>query len=380
MRYQFIFVFVALFLQGCDFLNKEQEANFNPIIPSGTPYIVGILEATSDTVHYYPEIYVGNVRHPEGFEVGYGWKISSIWWPITNVQVTRPATRLGFKLEPDTEAKVVVIGPLNAPKETKVKFRHVEKGVYGDVNYKLPLIGGEKYRLKVTMSDGQKYTAVTRIPALFQWKVPERVAIELTLKKDFTGAYFEAEKAEISLPFTVSAQTEYITYQTNSEYQYEHLNAQKGALLFDNRSEYLRYGPYGIFDASDQPQIRTIQLGWTEYYDHSIHTSNHLWLKLYQLNKPLSRFYFPVLPRFANSDSGRYERQDSARVWAERRKNSNYFLEYMSNIKKVKENGEIINTNEAFGVFGGYSAAYRQITVIPQRSWNPDTVGTSISK
>lgn len=374
MRYLFIFAFVASFFPGCDSLN--QETNVNPVIPSGTPFIVGILEATEDTVHYYPEIYVGYVRHPEGFQVSYGWKLPYIWWPITNIQVTRPATRLGFKHDPDTEAQVVVTGPLNEPKEAKVKFTHVGKGVYGDVRYKLPLIGGEKYRLKVTMNDGRSYTALTRIPELFEWKVPERAIMELKLKKDFTGKYFEIQKEYVSLPFSVSPRTEYIAYQTNSEYQYEHLNAEKGALLFDNRSKYLRFGPYGIFDASDQPQIRAINLGWTEYYDHPIHMTNHFWLRLYQLNKPLSRFYFPVLKRLATSDGGRFDRQDSARVWAERQKNSNYFLEYMSNIKKIKENGEVINTNEAFGVFGAYTAAYRQITVIPKRSWNPDTVGT----
>lgn len=90
---------------------------------------------------------------------------------------------MDFKITPDTDAKVVIKGPLNSPQKTVIQFTHVGKGVYGDVDYELPLIGGKKYRLKVTMSDGRKYTAVTRIPELFTWNVPERAVLELELKK-----------------------------------------------------------------------------------------------------------------------------------------------------------------------------------------------------
>lgn len=376
MKYLYLVWGLVIFIQGCDIFKKN--SNYNPLIPEETPFIVGILEATNDTVHHYPEVYVGYLSQPKGFETNLVWKIPGIWWPVTNVQVTRPATRMGLKREHDTEAKVTIKGPLGESNETKVRFAHTGKGVYGDVQYQLPLIGGESYRLSVTMGDDRLYTATTQIPELFEWNVPDTVILELELKQYVSGRYYEQEKKDALLTFSVSPETEYITYQNNSEYDYHNFNTSPGNFLFDNRGNYLRFGAaYGIFDVSDQPQLRAIQIGWFESNDGTpLRTSMSWWLTMNQLNERLSRFYYSVFPRLATSDNGRYDRQDLARIKVQREHDSSYLFKYMSNIVKGGKNDEVLpkEQSNAFGVFGAYTASYQNLTVIPKRSWDPDTL------
>lgn len=382
MKYILILIFGLTFLQACDLFQKD---DYTPLIPENTPYIIGILEATEDTVHHYPEVFVGYLSQPEGFEAPYEWNVDGIWWPVTNVQVTRPATWMDFKIISDREAQVTITGPLGETNEKSVALLFNEKGigVYGDVNYQIPIIAGKKYRLNVTMGDGRRYNAVTQIPELFKWQVPQKAFLELKLVKDGFGEYFEKEKQYLTLPFTLAKGVEYITYQENSEYDYENFNTAKGNLLFDNRGSYLRFGAaYAIYDYSDQPQLEdAIPIKWFEYYDDSeIRSSMKWWLTLNQLNKPLSNFFYEVFPRFAGADSGRYNHQYIARGNVMKNQDPSYLFDYMSNIKKIGKDGNVLRKSDALGVFGAYTAAYRRLTVIPKRSWDPDTVRKSLNK
>jgi hypothetical protein len=376
MRRLFLLFMVVSFLQGCDIFTKNDD--HTPLIPKDTPFIVGILEATDDTLHHYPEVYVGYLSQPRGFEAEPVWKIPDIWWPVTNVQVTRPATVMDFKRIPDTEATVKIKGPIGKSKEHIVPFTHIGKGVYGDVDYELPLQSGEKYRLSVTMGDDREYVATTIIPEQFEWSVPDTAVMELELKRDASGTMYEEEKENLFLEFSVSPETEYITYQKNSEHDYPDYNTSEGQFLFGDRGDYLRFGAaYGVFGASDHPQRQSTVIKWFEYNDEApLRMSEDWWLTMNQLNKPLSRYYYSVLPRIATPPSGRWEQQDKAKLKVRQEQDSSYLFDYMSNILKIGQNGEVLSKDksDAFGVFGAYTADYRRLTVIPKRSWDPDTL------
>ncbi len=374
MKYLFTIIMTASLLQSCDFLKKD--SNHEPLIPKNTPFIVSILEATADTVHHYPEVYVGYLSDPEGFEAKSIWSTDGIWWPITNVQVTRPATRYDLKRVPDTEAQVIIKGPLDKPDVKTVQFAHEGSGVYGDVGYQLRLKGGETYRLSVTLSDGRQYTANTLIPKVFEWNLPDTVYSELELNRFTTGVNYEQSRKPVPLPVNVGSEVAYVTYKLNSEHDYLNYDLPPGGgFFFNDRGDFLRGGAaFGIFDAFDQPQTRAIELKWVETANKPLRMSEYWWLTQNHLNESLSNFYYSVFRLFASWNNGRYDQQDMDRIDVIREHDSSYLFDYMSNIKKMAENGEVLpkEQSDAFGVFGAYSAAYRNITVIPKRSWDPD--------
>lgn len=314
MRYLCLLCIVVSLLQGCDIFSKNDD--HIPLIPKETPFIVGVLEASDDTVHHYPEVYVGYLSQPKGFEAEPVWKISGIWWPVTNIQVTRPATVMDFKRRDDRQAKVNIRGPLGESKEKRVSFSHVGKGVYGDVNYELSLQGGATYQLSVTMGDGRQYMATTKIPEQFEWSVPDTAVMELELKRDAFGTMYEEAKENLLLEFSVSPETAFITYQENSEHDFFNYETSEGRVLFGDRGHYLRFGAaYGVFDASDHPQKKSTDIIWFEYNDEApIRMSEDWWLTMNQLNNPLSRYYYSVFPRLATTNGGRWDQQDKAKL------------------------------------------------------------------
>lgn len=377
MKYLFLMWSIVTLLQGCDVLKKDSD--YTPLIPEKTPFITGVLEATADTVHHYPEVFVGTLSDPEGFQAKPVWTTPGIWWPVTNAQVTRPVTRMDLKRVADTEAKVTVMGPIGQPNERIVQFTHEGNGIYGDVGYQLHLIGGGTYRLSVVMSDGRRYMAETRIPELFDLNMPDSAQIGLELKQHTNGVYYEQSIQPLSYSFSVDSSVGYLVTQENSEHDYHNLNVPPdGDLLFANRSNFLRFGAhYGVVDAYDFPDNRSVNISWIESDDGSpLRESEYWWLTLNQLNKDLSRFYYSVFPQLSGNAGGRWDEQDWARIEVQKNHDSSYLFDYMSNIKKIGKDGEVLPKEQSnvFGVFGAYSTAYRNLTVIPKRSWDPDTL------
>jgi hypothetical protein len=371
-----VLVILTGLFQSCD---PQKESNFKPLVPDETPFIVGVLEAAQDTVHHYSEVFVSTVSNPEGFEAEPVWTTPGIWWPIVNALVTRPVTRNDLKRTADTGANVSITGPLGAPNEITVQFTNLGKGVYGDTQYKLTLEGGEQYNLLVTMSDGRQYMATTKIPELFEWEVPDTLTMELALDQYANGIYKEEDKQVAELPFSVGPDVGYIIRKANSEFDYFNFEVQEGSFLFDDRGDFLREGAsYGLFDASSFPDKRVFMLGWDGNGSNPLRSSENWMLSISQLNLPLSNFYYSVFRFLGTNPGGRWDMQDQARLKAlvER---DNTFLFDISNVYKVNRNGEVLPNHQvdAIGVFGGYSAAYRRLTVIPQRSWDPDTLNWS---
>jgi hypothetical protein len=376
MRYiiQLLLAAWVLSFQGCDL--QQEQSDFVPFVPDNTPLVVGVLEATADTVHHYPEVFVGTVSNPEGVEVEYTREVKGIWWPVTGAQVAGSCTWMDLERTPDTGASVVIVGPMGEPEETQVEFTHEAQGVYGDRDYRLPLIGGKSYKLAVTMSDGRAYTATTRLPELFEWSVADTAEIELKLGRYANGIYNEQDVRPVDMNFAVSSDVGYITYHTNSEYDYQNFDVPEGKFLFEDRSKFLREGAaFGIFDAELFTSKKSIYLGWDESSDDPLRHSEYWWLSLYQLNSDLSRYYYSPFSMMGTEPGGPWEQRDFNQNRAFVERDTTYLFD-ISNILKVAEDGSIYpkKQTDAIGVFGGYSAAYRNTTVIPVRSWDPDTL------
>ncbi len=168
----------------------------------------------------------------------------------------------------------------------------------------------------------------------------------------------------------------YIADQRNSEYDYYNFDVPKGGFLFDDRGDFLREGSgYGLFDATFFSDIRETSLVWDGAADKPLRSSETSYLSLHQMNLSLSNFYYEVYRFIGGEPDGRWDQQDQARLKALVERDDKFLFE-ISNILKINENGEILPEiqADAIGVFGGYTAAYRKITLIPQRSWDPDSL------
>ncbi|MBO6801633.1 MAG: hypothetical protein JJ892_15290, partial [Balneola sp.] len=114
MKLYFVSFFLIWYQLGaCDKIpTNNSEDGVYKIIPDDTPFIAGLLEATNDTVHHYPEIVVGYVSDgnfvPEYKEVK---DIQELYNPTLWTQVVRTLQRFELTFEAESEAKVMVTGP-----------------------------------------------------------------------------------------------------------------------------------------------------------------------------------------------------------------------------------------------------------------------------
>lgn len=372
---EIFWLFFALFI-SCESQNPVEESDYIRFVPDNTPFIVGVLEATEDTVHHYPEVYVSTVTSLEGQNRNALWTAPGVWWPILNGQIAFPTGRFNLERTPDTEASVSVTGPLGSDKEKTVLFTHEGKGVYGDQEYELTLEGGETYKLFVTMGDGRRYAAATRIPELFDWEVPDTTQVDLELKQFHTGVHYEEQIERPGYPFTTELGTGYVTYQRNSEYDHFNLGVPEGGFLFEDRGHFLREGgAYGLWDVNTFPDKRQLHIGWTAVASEPLRHSNFLWLSLSQLNEDLSKYYFAPFMYVGMEPDGRWDQRDYDQNEAVVSRDTTYLYK-ISNILKADDDGNPLpeEQTDAIGVFGGYSAAYRTTVLVPNRSWDPDTL------
>jgi hypothetical protein len=377
------FTAVIIFTIQCDLLRPENN-DFVKQVPDNTIFIVSTLEATADTVHHYPEVYVGSVTHKKDFFKGKPWVevIEGIWWPILNAQVNKTTRSTDLVRTDINDARVRITGPLDSPKERTVGFAAEGLGVYGDQNYELKLNPGGTYRLDVTLDDGRRYHSTTTLPQLPVWSVPETLDVELKLESN-GRTHFEQNVSEgqIRLPFEPAPDAWMTTGQINYKGNDESLQAgQQPQFQYRDRGKYLRSGGnYLIRTLSSFPDRLFYGPVWSESSDKPLKNEQTTYMRLSQLNEDLSKqwLYQNIFIFIGASDEGYWAKKDDAFVSAHfgNERTSTYLFEN-SNILKVGANGETLPKarTDAIGVFGGFSTVYRTMVMKPVRSWDPDTL------
>lgn len=369
---------IAIVLQGCDLLNKNSEEKpFVKLVPDHTPFIVSTLEATADTVHHYPEVFVGYLSDFRKGEDGpLPYPLPGIWWPVLNAQVYHIAADMNLSLGIEDEARVAIRGPLNRPNEGRVVLTYEEYGVYGDQSSALSLMAGERYELSVKLPDGRAYTAFTRLPRLPKWEAPDSVEMPLKLMRFSTGVYVEEYKEEIPFPYETAPEAVYTIGQFNYEYDYETFGMGKEAFLYSDRGPFWREGAtYMIRHNNTFRDKQAFSPKWIDLQTDSLKYSEKAWGRLSQINKDLGKFYQNVFNWIAVETEDPWSLEDTRQVQAHLQRDTTYLFE-ISNIFKVGEGENVLpkDQSDAIGVFGGYSAAYRTTTLIPIRGWDPDTL------
>jgi len=385
-----IFTFL---LPACSVFSSDD--NFTRIVPDNTIFIASVLETTVDTVHHYPEVYVGSVVHEKDkYAITPGREVMpGIWWPMLNAQVNKTPNSFDLVRTDINDADVTITGPLGSEKEKAVTFENEGLGVYGDVNYELELLPNERYRLDVVLPDQRHYKAETVLPGLIEWEVPAEVEVELTVSKTGSTETGEDIYREENDPID-SIQFEYkipehgwmTTLQiNNSDDDPDNLLQVTSAEPFDgfqygDRGPYLRDGATYMIITNSNPNVPPVMKSGPRWSKNSLVPlldSRTAWMRVSQMNEDLSRrwFYQNVFVSFGAIDGEPWLNQSAEQALAKKNEDTNYLFR-ISNIQKLGENGDPVSADEldAIGVFGGFSSAYRKIKMIPIRSWDPDTL------
>jgi len=384
-----VLILVSLLFSKCDVFGSDEE-DFVRLVPDNTIFIASAIEATIDTVHHYPEVYVGSITHKKGFFKGPGPVIiPGIWWPMLNAQVNFATSSWDLVRTDINDAIVTITGPLGCDGEKTVTFENEGLGVYGDVNHELELLPEERYRLDVILPDNRHYRAETILPGLIEWDVPgDSVEVELTLSKSGETVYREEAADNESLRFVYQI-PEY-GWMTTTQVNYSDDDPDKLAqssaagefpgFLYGDRGPFLRQGPrYSIVTNSNPnaPAVRTLGPNWSKSSLDPLLDSRTAWMRVSQMNEDLSRrwFYRNVFIFFGGISGDPRSIQSDEAALARRNEDTEYMFR-ISNIQKLGENGKPAAREDldAIGVFGGFSSAYRKVTMTPVRSWDPDTL------
>jgi len=376
-----ILLFSMLF--GCDVSDSENhEAK---MVPDNTPFIAATLEVTEDTVHHYPEVYVGTVTFVDGF---YDDRlccdaIPGIWWPTLNAQVNKTARRMDLVRTDIDDAEVTITGPLDTEEVQTVQFKSEGLGVYGDQKYELELVVNGRYRLDVTLPSGSRYRAFTTLPELAQWPVPDTLRPQLELGR--SGNTFVEQtpgRNRIKIEYTEAPNAELTVLKLNENDDREtFFVGEDEQFLYEDRGKFLRDGAtYGINHNEESLFADSTFFGplWFETSDTPLKKSVDVWMYLRQNNADMSNpwFYQPIFNYIGANSDDLWSRMDQEFVDARFAVDSTYLFE-ISNILNVGENGKVLpeEQSDAIGVFGGFSSVYRKTVMKPRRSWDPDSLG-----
>ena len=383
-----IFLLLTLLLAGCGLFDSDKpDGPLAPIVQDGTPYILSVLEATPDTVHHHPEVYVGRVYNALSFDYDPYLDpptiepLKRIFQPMLSSQVTNMCAMMRLRPEADTDAEVWVVGPLGEAGETRVAFTHEAVGVYGDVSRRLVLREGSRYRLEVGLSDGRRYEAETEIPERGEWNLPSRLEIPTKLYRE-SDTGIMSESGEQTLPFyTIPAGAVAVFESWNGELEFDRMlfGMHPGEnFRFQSRGNWLRGtlvgqhaitsdDPYGFGPYAKDRDIRSV---WVVDANHIVvrYDSLYEYRTLQFLNKDLFMWYNNVhfIVTTPTRDSLGYRSDEH---YAASKARDTTYLPRLSNLHRVNESGQRQPRvpGDAVGVFAAYSARYYKMRLVPLR-------------
>lgn len=354
------------------------------MVPDRTPYIAGMIEFSPDTTHHYPEIVIGyfsDIYETEDI-FSYGkllnrYTYPGIYTPALLRQLCVTSILYGLQWEPESEAIVMVRGPLGTAKEKTVKFIHEKNGVYGDQKYALPRIPNGKYELRITLPDGRIFGARTHIPEAVNLTIPDSIGVPVRFEPQGPPNERYIKRHDIVIPTPDNAFFTIMQWNTSVDRELLLMKPDEH-FRYTDRSNYLRTGIGFFVDFVSHPQDTTSP-GWSQTLDKprdEIWMKKHYWSRFSFHSKGIGRLYFPLMNIY--SSTVRWQKKIERVYNHAAVTHDSTFLFEISNINKIGGDGEIIpEVREAFGFFSGYYSLYKQFTVYPIRNFDLDSVLTS---
>lgn len=377
-----IIIIVSVFCISC--ATNPSQKPIPKMVPDHTPYIAGLIEFSPDTTHHYPEIIVGyftdvyedqRVRYAPGVLRNY----PGIYSPTLLRQLVQTSILYGLQWEPEMEAIVKVQGPLGTAKERTVTFAHERKGIYGDSNYALSRIPNGRYRLKVILPDGRAYTAITHIPKVAPFIIPDSISVKVRYEPYGDGTPREEDVQPYSIIYQTPESCFLKVLQYNSSLDREiMLMKPEEQFRFTDRSNYLRTGVGYAVALPAGSQQDTLSRSWIQRLDKpkdKIWMKKHWWLCFSFFSEGIGKIFHPLIDAYFVANKAFIEQMLKPFGHAATQNDSTFLFE-ASTIRKVGPDGAVIpkDSSDAIGFFAGYFSIYRQTTFYPIRTFDLDSV------
>lgn len=371
---------LLLGLAGCDLGGGEPA-----MVPDNTPFIVGVLEVSPDTVIHHPQVFVGRLADPrdDGYDIFSDAEANlgrELFLPDFWAQVVIKAGFLHLRPLGEIDAAVSLTGPLGDPAETTVSLAHETRGAYGDREHALPLMPSARYRLDVTLANGRRYTAETHTPASPSLPVPDTVYSPTTYTYHGPGDWTEiGEPQDFDCQPDLESDSPVSIWSaaTNPNFDAELFVLDSWQQLpFADRGNHLRGSIFHVVTPSAYPDGMDCYARWAAGSTMSRWDILPLYVRLAQLSGDLAGWYEPPFFEFTTSghpedilfDDPWYTAVIDARSDADNSRDQTY-LPRISNVRPA-DGGPA----DAVGVFGGMTARYLTRTLVPVRSFDPDTL------
>jgi hypothetical protein len=376
----YCFLIFTFFVSCSD--NPVQKQPPPKVVPDHTPYIAGLIEASSDTTFHYPEVLVGyftdtRAGHhpPEGMLARHHYK--GLYNLTLFRQVTQTSIAFALSWQPESNAVVKVRGPLGTSKEKEVKFSSEGNGVYGDKGYSLARIPDEKYKLLVTLPDGRTYTAKTHIPEATTLNLPDSISIKVTYFHEGNGAPHEKEVKRYLLNFQDPANSFMRILQYNSSVDRKLLLLKPNEhFWYRDHGNYLRQGiGYNIVYTSSE--LDTLTRPWAQKLSKpkdEIWNKEHWWYRASFFSKGIGKMFYQLFNVITTKN--RFSKQMLEPKLNAARDRDSTFLFRISTIRKLGKDGNMLpkDAGDAIGFFVGEFSLYEQTTLYPNRQFNLDSV------
>ena len=363
----------------CGVQPEADTEEYNRRLPDKTPFISGIIEASNDTTHYYTQVVIGYAT--DGLFVDAYQELQHIpklYSPTLWAQVVYTLQRYVLSFEVESEAEVTIHGPLDHALERQTDLQYEGYGIYGDLDYDLVLLAGQRYKLEVTLPDGRMYSSTTIIPEEAEIVIPDSVGIELTLKHYGTGEPYETSVGNHkAIRFEYPKHTFLTETQKNTSIDRE--------LLFIDPEVPFRFGDRGDY-------LRTTLQFDIWLTGNSVDSTRIVWsrplFEEWAKEKPLEvqwrRFAFysegmwrnhQVVNLGYNGIGEEWKQMNQEFVDAVRSRDSTFLFD-VSTIHKQNKEGEIFpkDSLDAIGFFAGNFSVYKTFTLYPIRNFNIDSV------
>lgn len=375
-------ILLSLLFISCVTNSKEEE--YYPVIPDRTPYISGLLEATKDTVHHFPEVVIGyltNVKDENHSDFIRSSKDLPELYNIEQLSHLLNITQVWLLTwEEEQYAKVRVTGPIGLPSEQTVEYEHQGGGVYGDVNLDLDLIPEGVYRLDAELPDGRIYSSITTIPGKTEITIPDSITVQVEYAPYMDGTPREKHTSSYPVLYKHPEHYNQKILQLNTSLDRELLLMEDEEVFpFFDRAPYLHIGimySIGMVDTIED----TFNFVWGQDLNkpkEEIWQKQNSWLRFSFFNDGLGEFYMPPVGLFSvNGDE--WHKREREHFDAYMNRDSTYLFD-VSTILKVDDNGDVLPKEEsdAIGFFGGYFSVYKQTTLYPIRNFDLDSVLTA---
>jgi hypothetical protein len=388
-------LFIGTLFPACNLFNSDEEDGYTHRFPMNDVFTIsGMIEYTDGQPKHYTQIFLSEVSNSETDNIPDPLVVPGIFFPDVGRQATFLMSTFQWEPTPVEEANVEITGPLNnSSLNTTVQLTYEQNGVYGDINYDIPIRVDGVYALEIKRQDGTMYRDTTTVPPPVNYNAPDTVHIDMTtLKEQGEGIWYEEGWTSDTSKFEITGDINNHLVTRN--------RISLSSLLADGYHledyTYHKQGPYFIsywsyaeYMSGYYERNIPVLLNINDISDSSSIMEDIEWIRVCQYDKNLSANHLPTYNNVGsysdlfiggddpkNFDSTEPNQKHISKVLS--LMDPSYLFE-MTTITKFDQNGNKVPKQESktIGVFGSRATVYDKAILIPKRDYDPEDYGWS---